>query len=231
MHIGRIPECQKGLRAVEEEIEDLHLRRKPLILQADLLQKKRRVGITLVQVLDLEILRDEIFAIDAKIKDGEANLMVWKRTKARESMGLLFDSLLKCSEKGTVVARLGHAIIENKLIPTETIQPDHPRGHYSNESQVESLVVEAERIVEAERPPNEDRTGAIPNHLPPLHVPSKVSSKPDTSMDGQRGATNTRSQDPHHTKPIDSQRRFRLVDHFRVHSSCSPLLPPRLWGC
>lgn len=56
--------------------------------------------------------------------------------------------------------------------------------------------------------------------------PPKVPSKRDTTTDGHREPSNTRTQDPHRTKPIRSQthQNVRLVDHSRILWSHSVLI-------
>ena len=88
-------------------------------------------------------LRDQIRTLDVEVMNEEASLGDWKRTKAREWMGVLFGALLECSEKGAVVATFGRTIIG--YVSTEKTQPGLPRAHYTGHSKVEPLVVEAER--------------------------------------------------------------------------------------
>jgi hypothetical protein len=121
----------------------------------------------------LIFLREDIRTIHNKTVNEEASLDGWKRIKAREWMGILFGGLLECSEKGAVVATLGHTIIGN--VPTETTQPGLPRAYYSGQSQLENPAVEAKRRHEnisyvgevsdqAERPTDENHTGGVPRH-------------------------------------------------------------------
>lgn len=120
------------------------------------------------KALEYDVLLPEFLAIDVGVKDEEASISDWKRTKAKEWMGVLFGGLLECSEKGTVVATLGHAIIGN----SGTARPGLPRAYFSGESQVEPFVVEVERelhnVVKAsdkvQRSSNENHTGGIPRH-------------------------------------------------------------------
>jgi len=88
-------------------------------------------------------LREQIRALDVGIVVEEASLGDWKRAKAREWMGVLLDGLFECSEKGSVVATSGRAIIE--CVPTYTTQPGLPRARYSGHSHVQHLAAEAER--------------------------------------------------------------------------------------
>ena len=90
-------------------------------------------------------LREQLRLLDAEIADEKVDLCNWKRVRAREWMGVLFGGLLKCSEKGTVVATFSRDILE--YVPTEMPQPGLPRAHYSGHSHVESLVTEAERTL------------------------------------------------------------------------------------
>ena len=91
----------------------------------------------------LSNLREQISTLDVEITNEEASLGDWKRTMAREWMGVLFGGLLECSKKGAVVATFGHTIVGH--VPTEKTQPGRPRAHYSGHSQVGPLVVEAEQ--------------------------------------------------------------------------------------
>ena len=129
-------------------------------------------------------LREQIRTLDVEIMNEEANLGDWKRIKAREWMGVLFGGLLECSEKGAVVATFGRAIIG--YVSTEKTQPGLPRAHYSGHSQVEPLVVEAERELHKisfvseigdGTSPNEYRIGDIPG-LPPSSPSSPVRPTP-----------------------------------------------------
>ena len=116
-------------------------------------------------------LSEHVRAIDTEIKNEEASLGDWKRTKAREWMGALFGGLLECSESGMIVATFGRTIVG--YVSAETTQPGLPRASYSGESQVKSLVAEAERRLEnitfvgevgdkAELPSNNYFPGTIP---------------------------------------------------------------------
>lgn len=131
-------------------------------------------------------LREQIRTLDVEIMNEEASLGDWKRTKAREWMGVLFGALLECSEKGAVVATFGRTIIG--YISTEKTQPGLPRAHYSGHSKVEPLVVEAERELhnvtfvgevgdESLQQPDEYRIGYIPG-LPPSSPSSPVRPTP-----------------------------------------------------
>ena len=131
-------------------------------------------------------LREQIGKLDVDIMNEEAGLGDWKRIKAREWMGVLFGGLLECSEKGAVVATFGRTIIG--YVSTEKTQPGLPRAHYSGHSQVEPLVVEAERELhkisfEGEigdgvtQPSKEYRIGDIPG-LPPPSPSSPVRPSP-----------------------------------------------------
>ena len=190
MRIGRIQEFLEDSSAVKKkEREDLLQHRRDFVSRVNILNRGR-FGAS----------QDLILAIKADIKKEEAGFGEWKRTKARECMGILFGGLLECSEKGTIVATLGLATIGN--LSTGTIQPGIPPGHYSGKSLIEQKV-------EAEQPPNEDRTGGIPSHSPPPRVPPKVPSKLGTSMGGQKtGSTSTRSQDPHLAQPVSQHLRW-----------------------
>ena len=126
----------------------MHRRRKSLMSKADAADRKvskmSPEHKNFRQQTDLlSSLREQISTLDAEILDEEANIGDWKRVKAMEWMGVLFGSLLECSEKGTVVATFGRTIVG--YVSTEKTKPGLPRAHYSSHSQVEELVVEAER--------------------------------------------------------------------------------------
>lgn len=131
-------------------------------------------------------LREQIHTLDVEVMNEEASLGDWKRTKAREWMGVLFGALLECSEKGAVVATFGRTIIG--YVSTEKTQPGLPRVHYTGHSKVEPLVVEAERELhkitfvgevgdESLQQPDEYRIGDIPG-LPPSSPSSPVRPNP-----------------------------------------------------
>lgn len=157
-------------------------RRKSLASKADSADKKlgkmgpenKNLG---EQTVLLSSLRQQIRTLDIEIAEEEASLSDRKRTMAREWMGVLFGGLLECSEKGAVIATFGRTIVG--YVSTEKTQPGLPRTHYSGHSQVESLVVEAERKLHeiafvsevgggTLQPPNEFHIGSIPALPPPL---------------------------------------------------------------
>ena len=128
--------------------------------------------------------REQIRTLDVEIMGEEASLGDWKRIKAREWMGVLFGALLECSEKGAVVATFGRTIIG--YVSTEKTQPGLPRPPYIGHSQVEPLVVEAERELHKiafineigdVQQPNVYHIGDIPG-LPPPSPSSPVRSTP-----------------------------------------------------
>ena len=146
-HIANVRGCLKTVRAREEALGEMRNRRKSLVSKAD--STSKRLGKmnpenkNLRQQTDLLVnLRDQIRTLDVEIMDEEASLGDWKRVKAREWMGVLFGGLLECSEKGSVVATFGHAIVG--CVPTEETRPGLPRTRYSGHSQVERLLKEAE---------------------------------------------------------------------------------------
>ena len=213
MHIGRIQECLKDLHTREEALEDLHRRKKSLVSKVDPVGKQ--VGPAAVKkFLERERLRHEILAIDVEIKNKEASLGEWKRTKAREWMGILFGGLREHNEKGTVVALLGQNIIGNS--PTETTKPDLPQAHCSGQSQVQSLAVEVGQKLDItsfvggigdkdERPSNEDRTGGFPGHPPPHSNPSvQPMTEPIPQPDRSLTLLNSDSPPPDQLPPLDS---------------------------
>jgi len=169
----------------------MHRRRKSLMSKADSadrkLNKMSPENKNLRQQTDLLMsLREQIRTLDVEIMNEEASIGDWKRTKAREWMGVLFGGLLECSEKGAVVATFGRTIIG--YVSTEKTQPGLPRAHYSDHSKVEPLVLEAERELHkisfisqvgdgALQTPDEYRIGDIPG-LPPPSPSSPVRSTP-----------------------------------------------------
>ena len=169
----------------------MNRRRKSLVSKADSADKKLSKmgpeGKNTRQQTDLLMgLREQIRTLDVEIMNEEAALGDWKRAKAREWMGVMFGALLECSEKGKVVATFGRTIIG--YVPTEKTQPGLPRAHYTGHSEVEPLVVEAEREIHkisfmsevgdwAQQPPNQYLIGDIPG-LPPSSPSSPVRPTP-----------------------------------------------------
>ena len=125
----------------------MHRRRKSLTSKADSLDEElNKMGpedsrLRLRTDL-LTGLREQIHTLDLEIMNEKAKLGDFKRTKAREWMGILFGALLECSQKGTVVATFGRTI--TGYVPTDKTQPGPLRTHYTGHSEVELLVLEAE---------------------------------------------------------------------------------------
>lgn len=147
-HVSYIRECLKAVRTREEAFDDLNRRRRAVFSKADSaekkLQKMNPENKNLRQQTDiLMALKEQIRGMDVEIMNEEASLADWKREKAREWMGALFGALSETSEKGVIVADYGRSIVSH--IPTETTEPGLPRAPYSGHSQVEPLVVDAER--------------------------------------------------------------------------------------
>ena len=88
-------------------------------------------------------LREQISTLDAIIANEGASLDNWKRVKAREWMDVLFDGLLDCNKRGSIIAAYGRIII--RYVSTEETQPGFSRPPYSGHSHVESLVARAEQ--------------------------------------------------------------------------------------
>jgi hypothetical protein len=169
----------------------MNRRRKSLISKADSADKKLSKmspeNKNIRQQIDLLAgLREQIRTLDVEIMNEEANLGDWKRIKAREWMGVLFGALLECSEKGTVIAKFGRTIIG--YVPIEKTQPGLPRAHYTGHSEVEPLVVDAERELHkisfmgevgdgALQIPSQYHIGDIPG-LPPSSPSSSVRPTP-----------------------------------------------------
>ena len=157
-NVPRIRESLKAARTREEALDDM--RRRKGSLRSKIVSEKKKYdkmgGDTeslqqqRPRKLLLQSLRRDLHAIDIEITNEEASLGDWKRIKAREWMAVLLGGLLECSEKGTVVAALGRAIIED--VPTETTQSGLPRARKS-------------------QPSNETSAGGIPRHPPPHSNP------------------------------------------------------------
>ena len=212
----------------------MHRRRKSLMSKADSADKKlNKMGPenkNLRQQTDLLMgLREQIRTLDEEIMNEEANLGDWKRTKAREWMGVLFGALLECSEKGTVVATFGRTIIG--YVPTDKTQPGLPRTHYTGHSEVEPLVVEAERELHKisfisevgdkfQQPSNQYHIGDIPG-LPP---PSPSSPLRPTPIRPYASSTL-----PHH--PSANPYEFNEFGEYKPHPQSQTYAPgqiPRL---
>ena len=194
------------------------------------------------QQTDLSMsLHEHIRAIDTEIKNEEASLGDWKRTKAREWMGALFGGLLECSEHGMIVATFGRTIVG--YVSTETTQPGLPRANYSGQSQVKSLVEEAERRLEnitsvgevgdkAKRPSNNYFPGTIPRHPA---SPSSPLSQPMATPPSRRGASPTPTSNSSRNRSelggsggYDSPLRFQTLtpgQHMTPLGQLSPISP------
>ncbi|KAF9791953.1 hypothetical protein BJ322DRAFT_4722 [Thelephora terrestris] len=180
-HFARIRECVKTVRTKEEALDDMQCRRKSVASKAEVTEKRlSKMGFdnkNFQQQTDvLTVLRAHIRVLDVKILNEEATLGDWKRVKVREWMGVLLGGLLECSEKGTVVAEYGRAIVG--YVSTQKTQPGHPRALYYSHSHVGSLVGKAERELinvsftselgdELQQPPNEDPFNGSPERPPP----------------------------------------------------------------
>jgi len=189
----------------------MHRRRKSLMSKADSADRKLNKlspeSKNLRQQTDLLMgLREQIRTLDVEIMNEEASLGDWKRTKAREWMGVLFGGLLECSEKGAVVATFGRTIIG--YVSTEKTQPGLPRAHYSGHAEVEPLVIEAERELHkisfigevgdgTHQSPSEYRIGDIPG-LPPSS--SSLLARPPPKHPPQPYASSTLPNNP----PVNS---------------------------
>lgn len=172
----------------------MHRRRKSLTSKADSADRKlNKMGPeskNIRQQTDLLMgFREQIRTLDVEIMNEEAALGDWKRIKAREWMGVLFGALLECSEKGTVVSTFGRTIIG--YVSTEKTQPGLSRAHYTGHSEVEPLVVEAERELHkisfvsevgdgVQQLPGQYHIGDIPG-LPPSSPSSPVRPTPTQS--------------------------------------------------
>ena len=138
--------CERPPYQGRSTLEDVYRYSNSLVSQTDTWEKKMSAklgynpGRRFTQLyLTTENVNGQIRARKAKLRD-------YKLTKSREWMGVLFYSLLKCSEKGTAVATLCHAIVGN--LSTKTTQRGGLRAHYPGGSHVKSLPVEVERKVE-----------------------------------------------------------------------------------
>ena len=186
LHVARIRDCLKAVRTREEALDEMHRRGESLTSRAVAADKKLKKMSTRNknrrQTDLLMTLREQVHTMDVEIMTEEASLGDWKRIQAREWMGILFDGLLECSEKGTVVATFSRAIIG--CLPTGRTEPGLPRTNYSGQSQVKPLMEEAQRKLQnisfaggvgddAQRPPDEHHPGAgnTLRHSPPLYSP------------------------------------------------------------
>lgn len=189
----------------------MHRRRKSLMSKADAADRKvskmSPEHKNFRQQTDLlASLREQITTLDAEILDEEASIGDWKRVKAREFMGVLFGSLLECSEKGAVVAKFGRTIIGH--VPVEETRPGFPRARYSGFSQVEPLIEEAEREIQkisfisevgevgevdalpdkfsADDIPGLPSPGSSPSHAPPAYTSLTHSSNTPINSPGKQ---------------------------------------------
>ncbi len=97
----------KAVRTREENLDDMKRRRKSLMSSADSADRKLSKMSAehknfQAQADALNKLRDEIRAIDTDIMNEEANLGDFKRSSAKNWMGLKFGGLMELCEKGVV---------------------------------------------------------------------------------------------------------------------------------
>ncbi|KAH9896925.1 hypothetical protein C8Q73DRAFT_664591 [Cubamyces lactineus] len=147
-HEIAVREHMKAVRSREEALDEMKRRRKSVFNDAEAAERKLSKmnpdNKNLQQQTDLlNRLRDEIRAMDTDIMTEEARLGDFKRTSARNWMGLKFGGLLECCEKGAILGELGKLVISE--IPLEPTQPGLPRPYYTGHARTEFLVAEAAR--------------------------------------------------------------------------------------
>ncbi|KAI0330280.1 hypothetical protein GY45DRAFT_1251108 [Cubamyces sp. BRFM 1775] len=147
-HEIAVREHMKSVRSREEALDEMKRRRKSIFNDAEAAERKLSKmnpdNKNLQQQTDLlNRLRDEIRAMDTDIMTEEARLGDFKRTSARNWMGLKFGGLLECCEKGAILGELGKLVISE--IPLEPTQPGLPRPYYTGHARTEFLVTEAAR--------------------------------------------------------------------------------------
>ncbi|KAI8986916.1 hypothetical protein BD414DRAFT_529164 [Trametes punicea] len=200
-HEVAVREHMKAVRTREESLDELKRRRKSLFGDAEAAERKLSKMSpehkNLQQQTDLlNRLRDEIRAMDTDIMNEEARLGDFKRTSARNWMGLKFGGLLECCEKGAILGELGKLIIAE--IPLEPTQPGLPRPYYTGHARTEYLVAEAaksvaEVVYSPDPNPNASQRPIRPlpgSELPALPAPSQRRMS-TSSTNGQGGLSPT----------------------------------------
>lgn len=99
----------KSVRTREEGLDEMKKRRKSLTSKADASDKKLNKMSAenknfQAQADSLNKLREEIRIIDTEILNEEASLGDFKRTSAKNWMGMKLGALAECCEKGLVGA-------------------------------------------------------------------------------------------------------------------------------
>lgn len=100
-------EILKAVRTREENLDDLKRRRKSLQSNADSADRKLSKMSAenknfQAQADALNKLRDDIRTMDTEIMTEEASLGDFKRSSAKNCMGIKFGALMECCEKGYV---------------------------------------------------------------------------------------------------------------------------------
>lgn len=102
----------KAVRTREENLDEVKRRRKGLVSKADAADKKlSRMSAEnknfQSQADSLNKLREEIRGLDTEILNEEASLGDYKRSTAKNWMGIKFGALMECCGKGMVSAPPG----------------------------------------------------------------------------------------------------------------------------
>ncbi|KAJ7621387.1 hypothetical protein FB45DRAFT_140305 [Roridomyces roridus] len=140
----------KAIRTREETLDELKRRRKATLARADSAEKKlSKMGPEhknlAAQTDILNGLQAQIRQMDGDIMNEEASLGDFKRTSARDAMGLKFGGLMEVCEKGCVVAECGRVLTME--IPIDPTIPGLPRVMYGGHMRTQERVNEAERSV------------------------------------------------------------------------------------
>jgi hypothetical protein len=106
-HHHPIRTALKSVRTREEQLDVTKRHRRSVVSKAEATEKKlSKMGQenkNLAVTIDtLTRLREEIRALDTEILTEEARLGDYKRTVAKDCMGLKLGGLVECSEKGVV---------------------------------------------------------------------------------------------------------------------------------
>ncbi|PSR77162.1 hypothetical protein PHLCEN_2v8027 [Hermanssonia centrifuga] len=198
-HESSVREQMKAVRTREENLDDMKRRRKSLMSSADSADRKLSKMSAehknfQAQADALNKLRDEIRAIDTDIMNEEANLGDFKRSSAKNWMGLKFGGLMELCEKGVIVGELGKLVIAE--IPLDPTEPGLPRPYYTGHARTEFLVAEAHRAMsevyfstDPNPNPSTRTIRALPGgELPPI-ASSGPSSRPASSHFGVGGGS------------------------------------------
>ncbi|KAJ7582532.1 hypothetical protein C8J56DRAFT_955033 [Mycena floridula] len=176
-HESEIRDGMKSVRTREEALDELKRRRKVVSQKSEAAEKKlSKMGPEhknlMAQTEILNQLREQNRSMDAEIIMEEASLGDFKRSSTRIWLGLKFAGLVECCEKGAISGEYGKLLVSE--IPEDLTEPGMPRNMYLGHGKINSLSMEAQRLVDEVRLVTIQNTEpSAPSRAPRIPVPSE----------------------------------------------------------